>query len=89
MIFTYSNQKSYNKNITWLRTSIEIQEKDDIEVILFFDKLGDTLEYTEEIKQKINHYQEKYRIKFNISTDSDNNGMRYSFIMAKPKFATA
>lgn len=89
MIFTYSNQKSYNKNITWLRTSIEIQEKDDIEVILFFDKLGDTLEYTEEIKQKINHYQEKYRIKFNISTDSDNNGMKYSFIMAKPKFATA
>jgi hypothetical protein len=89
LIYSYANKKSFNKNITWLRSSIEMQETEDLTVNIYMDKISDTIEYTEELKKAIDTYQEKYQITFETSKDQEIEGITYTFKLLKPKAKTA
>jgi len=89
LIYSYANKKSFNKNITWLRSSIEMQETEDLTVNIYMDKISDTIEYTEELKKAIDTYQEKYQITFEASKDQEIEGITYTFKLLKPKAKTA
>ena len=80
-IYCFLNDESFQYNISWIGTAIEVNDKDGIEIVLSTENISGRPTFPGEISRCVDQLKSKYKIEISVAMEEDSRLIQIKFYL--------
>ena len=80
-IYCFLNDESFQYNISWIGTAIEVHDKDGIEIVLSTENISGRPTFPGEVSRCVDQLKTKYKIDINVAMEEDSRLIQIKFYL--------